>query len=784
MASISKISTRIVADARQFNSTLAASEQLAEGTFARLGKLQFKPGVARIKPTDKAQGRGPIDLDAQRGDSLQALYDLIGRVQKRGVDSAAAVNRAWSKVSWKPAGTVRVDSSGAATLPTLMQRLRGARTSLATPVKFKELEGPLQPGQKRSYRADVPDDVRNRALFPRDMGMAETFKARTLAVYKAVAGAANLAAFAVGRVFAGVNVGRNVDPGEAWRASFGRLIPTVRQAYAVISKPVYLTYRVVRVPVQVVRWTLRRVGASLAATARAAGNTLSSMVPSPKYAAIGALASVGVSTYQFHEYAEKVTKASIATREFAVSSGATGVAIQSMQYALRYMGQDAAGAIAALKTVEQLQVASKVGDYGTSDLLARLGGKAGEALKTSDDLLYTMTQVNEAIASQGSGVRAVVLATHVYGDNAERVLRYALLTNKARAELADRGFAAGNFLPNDAIVTLQQMSLMVDRVQLSFEGLTTKAVAAFAPMVLAGLEMANTFMAGLNADKIIADIKGVALQIVAFVVNLPSYFSIASDYVVLAIGRIGEAADKLQVKLLRLQASVVGAIPGGGGSDAAANLTAQADKIEADLSPDRGNKNRTWYSQMALDALKSIEATKASLITADQIQGLVAIRARLAGAQQVDYDRHGELMGLARKNKPLIDGALQTAREVEQPFEKLKARLNALDLMRGLKGNMSDGTFGRAVLKAFNEAEAAMQLTDIRLPGLARKDSAESVSAINRSEVEYRLKVADTPAQRQLRVLEQSRDILATLERYALAAGQAQEERQKVSLPK
>lgn len=768
MASISKISTQIVADARQFNSTVAGAGKLAESVFARMAKLEFIPGVKmpRVGPVK-------IGVEVDRGDSLQAVYDLLARVRDRAAKTGVALSTALNP---RMPDTVRVrmidnrNSVGPVMPLTTVSRVSFTKLPDQGP-------GPFAPRQQ--YASATPDSVKNRAFFPVDEGSGARFKARTLAVYKSVADGAKVFGLLAGHAMSHPNLGGAKALGDAWKNSFDRIIPSARNLYKMVSAPLTLTWRVLGVPDAAIARVRDRLRQSVQGTVRSAGGTFNSLVPSPRYAVIGALASVGISTYQFHEYAEKVSRAAIETKKFATSAGSGTYELQQMQYALRYVGQDAKGAVEALKTIEQLQTASKIGDYATTDLLARLGGSAGKAVRTGTDIDVVMEAVNRSITAQGAGIRSAALATHVYGDNAERVLRFALLTQSTQDRLEENMLRGGNVVDPKSLALLQQMDLMVNRIGLSFEGIVTKAVIAFGPIALSTLELLHQGLAGFNTDKMLADVKGFVTQVAVFVLNIPLYFTIISDYLVVAFGRAGEALDRLSARFYRVQADANRLL---GDTPKADLLDRRANEMEAVVRPDAKFVDKPSYSQAADVSAANIKKVIAGLTTVNQLEAMIAARAKLALVQQMPYDLWDKMFGEARVNKPLIDGALQTAREVEQPFEKLKARLNALDLMRGIKDNMSDGTYGRAVLKAFTDTESGLQLTDIRLPGLARKDSTEAVSAINRSEVEYKMKIADTPAVRQQRILEQSYEVLLLIKEYAAKSADAAANRKTVSV--
>ena len=699
MASISKISTQIVADARQFNSTIAASEKLATSTFARIAKLQFNPGGDSGRP-------GPYKVRVDTGDSLKAVTELFARIKARAAAAGASVRGLFGRTP---------------------------------PVPYAPVQGAVA--------------------------------ANALAVYKSLGSAAKVVGLTLGHAISHPGIGGAREFRDAWADSFGKVVPSARTAYRALS--------VLTAPAR----GAVRAGAGLARGAVATGHEISrevsSFMPSPRTAALGMAAAVGVSAYNIETTAGRVAKAAIETRKFGVSAGVAAFELQAMGFALRYMGEDAAGAVEAYKALEQLQITSRSGGYGATDLMARLGGDAGRVLTTVDNLQDTFNAVNAAITAEGAGMRAVVLASHVYGDNAMRVLRYTLLTRNALADIDAKVAGQGNFIDPKTVVLLQQTDLLVGRIGMAFEGVVARAVAAFAPLALTGLEMLGNALGGLNAEKTMNDLKGFALEVVVFAANVPAYFSMASDYIVVGLGRVGAALDALSARMYRFQADANKFLGADTKSDA---LNAAADVLEKGLTAATVAGGKPWYVDMADKAKESLDVTRASLTTAGQIQTLIGLRAKLAEAQQVPYDKLEELAGMKRRNQALIDGAVQTARDVEQPFEKLQARLSQLDLMRGLKGNMTDGTYGRAVLKAFTEVESALGTTDIRLPTMGQRDSSEAVSAINRSEVEYRLKVADTPAVRQQRVLDQSLEVLQQIKAYAQASAEAAQQRKTISL--
>lgn len=783
MASISKISTQIVADARQFNSTLTGAGKLAESIFARMAKLEFIPGVKTVGLKDRLFGKGPVKVGVvvDRGDSLQAFYDLLDKARTRATGVGSALSRA---LNFRMPDTIRVPMIDNRNSVGPVMPLKGSMPlTTVSKVSFTKLpdQGPGPFAPRQQYVSDTSDSVKNRVFFPIDEGKGARFKQRTLAVYKSIGEGAKFVGLVIGHAMSHPNLGGAKALGDAWKNSFDRIIPSVRNLYKMVSAPLVLTWHVLGLPDRAVAAVRDRARRVLQGATRSIGSAFSMFVPSPRYAVIGALASVGVSTYQLHEYVEKVSRAAIETKNFGLSAGASASDIQQMQYALRYMGQDAKGAVEALKTIEQLQVTSKIGDYATTDLLSRLGGDAGRMLRTGEDIDDVMKAVNASITAQGGGVRAVALAMHVYGDNAERVLRYALLTNKQRNVLGKQMTAQGNVIDPDTVSVLQQTELTVNRIGLSMEGIVARAVVAFAPAILNGLESLNFALASIDTDLLIERVKGFFFQTVAFVANIPSYFTMAADYIIMALGGISLALDLLSIRLYRLQADANKMM---GDFTKSGTLNQKADALEATIKPGAPIDIKPEYMKDANRADASYKRTLAGLTTVANIQKMMEGNVGSSVLAQMSYDASTALMGLMRSKKLLIDGAMQTAREVEQPFEKLKARLNALDLMAGLgKDVMSPSTYGRAVLKAFNEIESGMQLTDIRLPGLARKDSTEAVSAINRSEVEYRLKVADTPAVRQQRILEQSRDILLMIEKYAALSAEAAQQRKIVSLP-
>ena len=691
MASISKISTQIVADARQFNSTVAASEKLAVSTFARIAKLQFNPGGDSGRP-------GPYKVRVDTGDSLKAVQELFARIKARA-DAARASVRG------------------------LFGRTR--------PVPYAPVQGAIA--------------------------------ANALAVYKSLGSAAKVVGLTLGHAISHPGIGGAREFRDAWSDSFGKVVPSARTAYRALS--------VLTSPAR----GAVRAGAGLARGAVATGHEISrevsSFMPSPRMAALGMAAAVGVTAYGVKAKGFEIASAASNMRDFAVSAQISSQSVQHMELAFRALGVESGVAVEAMKTIEQLQVTSQIGGYGATDLMKRLGDDAERVLTVSGNVDDTMERVNASILSQNNAMRTAVLLSQVYGANAEKVLRYATMRQSIvlSGEMGNRN--AGGVVPDDGVKLIQQTEMALTRLGMKFDQIVTKAVTAFAPVALSALNVAEKMLSGVNAEKMVDDIIGFLVRVASVVANLPTYFQMAGESISLVFQKLVAQSDLFLASLYRVQAVANGNLGDAVKSTAA---TAAAQDIENGQAAAREGIVATG---------KRLDELRGKLVDYKSVVAGMGVAAQMAFARQDTFDGYAQIKGVMRMYEQLISGAQQAARDVEQPFEKLQARLSQLDLMKGLgKSNMSPETYGRAVLKAFTEVESALGTTDIRLPTMGQRDSSEAVSAINRSEVEYRLKVADTPAVRQQRVLDQSLEVLQQIKAYAQASAEAATQRKTISL--
>ena len=724
----------IVANTKQFDDAVAESARKTENIFKRLTKLEFQPKVAPVVTPGGAPGHAnPLSAfgGKPKPDPYSAMRPPVAAGgQTRGdslqavYDLAARAKSVLNRVVWRP----RVDAMG--------------------------MTRDLTMGQRFSQRASaVPKGVAQFARYLRDVEIN-------------FAGAFDKGVAAVVR--AGVAIKRTTTDGALM--------------YRALSKPIYATFMVARGSLERVASTARAAFARVRATVSGVGGAVGGLLPGP-YALIGLAASVGVSVFGFQQLAKAVTTGAIENQKFATSAGVSLRVLQTQAGVMRYVGGQAEDYVDGLKQIEQFKLSAQIGDYGTSDLMSRLGGDAERLLKSGEALNVVMDGVNDSIMEQGTGLRAAVLASHVYGENAAKMLRYMNMTKATREAIGGQVVGQGNVMPSSAITQLRLAELYVSRIQLMMEGIATKAVVAFAPFVLGLQHVIDDMLSGLNSDKMVADMVKFASVLISQIANIPTYFKMGTEYIVLAVGYMQGAIFAIEELMLRMSATakLMARDVGGANED-----TAKADGMQLQRRVPLTDANRAslpGFRGMVSDSNREIDALKKKLLDSGDIAKHVADIVSLASHMQPFFKALDIAEGLERFNKRLIEGAKETAKSVVTPYEELTTRLRELDMQLALPNNLSSQSYGRAVMKAFTEAESKLALPNIALPSLARKDSTEAVSAINRSEVEYRLKVADTPAVRQERILQQLLESQLRTEAYAKAAADAAQQRTTVKIP-
>lgn len=709
----------IVANTTQFDNGVEASAKKAESVFARLAKLQFQPKIAPVivPVDDRPPGPylpAPAPAYVKRGGPLAPpgqASKVVTEGRPRG-DSLVALIGVIDRVKagFAQVGRLTPFTSAVKQYANFMSFLSRPVDLVGARVGFRNLLGEIakMPRQVYAYARDV--EINFAGMFDRGVNAAKRAATAVTASVRSVSRA---------QVYDAVRV----------------------RAAAVTTR--------------------------VATTARSTATRVAAFLPSPVAVGLGLAAAAGVSTYQVTALGHAVAGAAIENDRFAVSAKLNVVALQRQQFVMRELGGEAKDYVAALQAIEQLQVSARVGDYGTKDLTGRLGGDVNSMLQSGADLMKTMEGVNDAISSQGVGLRAAVLASHVYGENALAVLRYLTASKQVRG---DMGLSAP-FMDTDQISYLRRAELAVTHLKMSAEGLATKLIVALTPFALMVLDVLEKLVSGVNGDKLVGVLVSIASHVTSFFMNLPVVMEMAQTAIERTVAQIMRGFDRLQEQMVRIQS--VGVLATGDVTKSN-ELTAAADAMRV-LREDASVPiaGRPWWRVMGEDANAAMDRLRGKLVSTQGVAVAIAARMTTAGATKPFFDIVDKFQGFLRVNERLISGAKATTAAAVQPYEALTARMRELNMQLALPDNLSKESYGRSNLKLLTDAESQLGVLDIRLPSPASRDSVDAVGAINRSEVEYRLKVADTPAVRMQRVLDQSYAVLLLIQAAAEKAADA-----------
>ncbi len=728
MGSISRISTQIVADARQFNAVTDGVEKKSQSIFSRLSQMKFSPP------------------------------------------------------------------------------------------KIDDMVGPRTPKQQRAAdKANAPGD---------------SYAAFRAGIVRTVAAAMRL------RDTLKMVARLGIAPVPVRRDPMGNVMPrSMADMYERYRRPVYITFRVVTAPVVAGMAVIKRALGGVRSAIGGVSSALSGFRLPYMFGPLAVLGALGVSAYGFIEFSRAMIDANVETYKFATSAGTAVAGVDALGREFRYMGAEAGGAIKALKALESLQLDSTTKHFATNDMLGRLeaqsrpymgayqppeprmamtgglgspvaglgvptvqdyvqpGKDAVRYIRTGQDLVGTYNKVADALRNVETAHKAVALASHLFGANADNVLIHIMRNRAQRAEanksangdrlMPDGGRSGGDGFLNaeKAIEGIRVAEVAAGRLRLAVDGVFTKFIEVGTPYALVAIEAIRTGLERLNSTTWASGLTTVVSTIAAGVLSLPASFKVLWQYMLWGMAEVDLQFKRWQMDAKNTVADILDAMTIGPTTKKVAALRVDTSDMKAalDENPKAGEKRYQAVFDKQ-DAVNAIAALGKEFWSVDDI--VKRLNATMAQSKMSlrGFDGTDLLLGIKRQYGALIDEMPKIAVEVEHPFEKLQNTLAKLDIMKTTLG-MSTQVFGRATMKAFSDLESALPLMDIRLPTLARKDSSEAVGAINRSEIEYRVKVADTPEKRQARLMEQANVLLELIKAAAERSANAAENRRMVALP-
>lgn len=496
------------------------------------------------------------------------------------------------------------------------------------------------------------------------------------------------------------------------------------------------------------------------------------VAPANKFRAV--LGAIGVTALGY--FLVRVVNAQIELGKFARKLGESVANVIALRHALRQTGADAELADKALTTLVHLISAGMAGGIAENSIFARLGLDLQNLSRLTPTQQFA--EIVQALTNITDENQRAALAVQIFGDDAAALLPILSSGKRGLDAAAAAAKAMGMAFGDNELTELQNAKIEYENMIQAVQALGVQIARGLVPWVKA---LNNEFqtsgqngMATFNIAKSVA--KGVGyvyvtlnnmVRVITTGFGFVKLGAITVAYVIIKIVQlVSMAYDKMLWGLAQL--------PGAAGR--LARETRQhwgkvKDEIQAisDGLKQFGDESKD-------DLEKSLKGFMAFDDVDNMLNGLnvqigenIALQNKLAKATGA--------VSSAFKNSELYKKGRQVAQDVATPFEKYRSTLTELDAL--LRSNaITWNEYAKAIGKATAELESAHGLSNISLPSAARLGSSESVSAINRANLQDSLKNKETPAERMARIQQQSLEIeKQQLEYMKKLADNAQKER-------
>ncbi len=510
--------------------------------------------------------------------------------------------------------------------------------------------------------------------------------------------------------------------GKAW---LNTPINTWRNFYKMVTAPiratVWLSTTAARVALNAVRATAARIMSSLVTPAVLSGMFM-----------------LGLSVYQFERYTIGVANAAMEQDLFAAAIGSSSLAVRSFAGQMKALGEDAETVYRVLHAVESLKLASAFGDRAALAVYKDLGLLAD---KVSRDPLTGFNTIAVAIDRQESDLQKLAMAYRVFGADAAKAMKVV-----GKDPTGAGGLGANSALAFDAkaLASYHQAQQNLTQLGVRFDAFMGTVLNRFAPTLLVLFDAIDRAVSGIDFSTVFGDGVRAAGYLIQLFSNLPTYIRIAWNEMKVFGAEIMSFFNDVRGMAL--------IVAGWMNSEGGAALSAEGWKVIGDSK----------YKKMGDDAKARIAELEKTLTTGAQSLEIASALVAKAVAGQNTRDLWARYAGMLKMYEPLFAKGKQYAREATNPFETFKTDTRQLKWMLDNKA-IDKQTFGRTLNKMIGDAESNLNVVDLRLPTSARKDSAEAVSAVNRSDIEFRMKVAMTPIERLQRVAETGNVILGLI---------------------
>lgn len=497
-------------------------------------------------------------------------------------------------------------------------------------------------------------------------------------------------------------------------------------------------------------------------------STLKSSIMSVK-GAFGALLAVAaaVGLGMAAKFVYQVVVSTLETQKLAKQLGSTTTALMGFQFAAKGVGVDVDTANQAISELVGLIAKANSGDIAALDIFKRLGLSVAELSKLTPTEAFG--KVADAINGFGTASQRAAVLTQLFGDKASSLAPLIAKGSQGLESAAAKARKLGLAISDVKLDQMRQGKIAFEQLGEALNGIALMAAAELAPTIIA---IVNAISRGVNESQDMGNAFGyirdeIKLTYMSALLFVQAIRAIAI-VMKLSLIQTGVILGYLVSKFLMLYRVILQVGKAlmwlGGASAPMKTMIKSLDNVLKKL--DQANGHLKDAREKAADDLESlmdeVKDTNMGQMDRDIERLKKAANSQSDAAKDLDKTIN-ETFKQSQTN--LAQKGLEVTRENATPLEKYRSHLKELDQM--LKsGSITWQTYSRAVGKAAMELENANNASNISLPTLARGNTSEAISAVNKARNEQQFKTNESPQDRLNRIQQQALLVQQRQEKY------------------
>lgn len=462
-----------------------------------------------------------------------------------------------------------------------------------------------------------------------------------------------------------------------------------------------------------------------------------------KFVGISGLVSsalAGIGGAEFVQFIKNSGRAVVEQVRLARSLGSTNEGLAVVQRGLSATGQDVSAATAGFEAL-----ASKIGDAQTggaaaTDIFSRLGLRAEELAKIPVDQAFFQTA--EAIGRLDSVEKKAAAAHQLFGSSAKSLLPLLSMGTAGTKQFAEEARKMGLSFSTVDGNKVEDAALAVSRLEDNVKGVGIQLAVGLAPFVTAAVaEFDKLGITGKGVSELIFKGMKYAATGVAFLIDIGRFLWNVLKMIGLGWTVVLQKATLGLSKLFEMGAKLPKEMGGEFFKQHAGTLKVFADGLKSEVDAEakviRNFFKSDPYTKQVGDFFDRIESKATTAATASK-----NLRSAMNGIDALN------------KRAALFEAGNQVFEQTKTPLIKFNEDMSKLNALAAA-GAVTWDTYAKAAAKSVLELEAAHQLAEIRLPTLAKRDTAESYKAVIQHTAQQDLR-RESPAERTNRILTES----------------------------